>query len=393
MDCPGIYISVPFCTQKCTYCNFASDVHPVSSLEPYLNALSEEIRRHGQLSRTGSGGGFAGTAVDSIYLGGGTPGMLEPEQLASLLEVVRNGFDVIPDAEITLEASPENVTPPMAAAWARCGVNRMSMGVQSMVESELRAVGRRHRAATVTDAFQSLREARIGNISVDLIAGLPHQTQESWQESLGQLVALGPAHFSVYMLEVDEDSRLGNELLRQGSRYGAGKVPSEETIVALFRRAMETLGRAGFVHYEISNYALPGSRSVHNEKYWTGAPFFGFGLDAHSDDGGRRRANTDSLPVYLEKTGRGLAPVADETKLTNRHRLEERFFLGLRRRDGISLSQIDQRFGVRTAEQFSEPIQRFLSAGWLVAEAAGDRLRLTDEGILFSNEVFAGFIQ
>jgi oxygen-independent coproporphyrinogen-3 oxidase len=342
---------------------------------------------------TDSGDGFAGTAVDSIYLGGGTPGLLEQGQLASLLSVVRNDFDVILDAEITLETSPENVTPSMATAWARCGVNRVSIGVQSMVETELRAVGRRHGAATVTGAFQNLREAGIGNISVDLIAGLPHQTQESWQESLEQLVALGPQHFSVYMLEVDENSRLGSQLLRQGSRYGAGKVPSEEIIIVLFRRAMETLGRAGFVHYEISNYALPGKQSVHNEKYWTGAPFYGFGLDAHSDYGDRRRSNTDSLPVYLEKMGQELAPVADETRLTDRHRLEERFFLGLRRRDGITLSQIDQQFGVRTAEQFSESIQRFLSAGWLVAEAEGDRLRLTDEGILFSNEVFAGFIQ
>ena len=222
----GIYMSVPFCRQKCTYCNFASDVFPISLLSSYLRLLESEIIQHSALCQKVGLPAREGVLVDTVYMGGGTPGLLTGEQLGSLLEAVRASFHVEPVAEITLEASPENVTPANAAAWAAGGINRISMGVQSMAREELRAVGRMHDAQMVRQAFTTLQAAGIENISADLIAGLPHQTASSWKASLDALLELEPAHLSVYMLEVDEDSRLGREMLEHGSRYHADAIPS-----------------------------------------------------------------------------------------------------------------------------------------------------------------------
>ena len=386
----GIYLSVPFCRQKCTYCNFASEAHPSDLLPDYLRLLEEEILHRPALWPAAGIPAWNDAAADTIYVGGGTPGLLDDGQLGSLLKAVRTSFRVVDRAEITVEASPENVTDASASAWAACGVNRISMGVQSMVTQELRAVGRMHDAATVLRAFTSLRDAGIKNISVDLIAGLPFQTAESWRVSLETLLELRPTHISVYMLEVDEDSRLGRELLEGGSRYRAGAVPSEEQVADFYCSAVEILRAAGFEHYEISNFARPGCESRHNLKYWTNAPYFGFGVDAHSYDGERRWANADSLDAYLEKMLRGESPIAECKTLDRQEQLEERLFLGLRQRSGVSLAQLKEEFAVDVSRQYDGPIQEFSDAGWV--EQDGDRLRLTDRGVLFSNEVFAGFI-
>jgi oxygen-independent coproporphyrinogen III oxidase len=393
MEPAGIYLSIPFCRQKCTYCNFASEAHAPESLPKYLLLLESEILKHAALWRTAGIPAPDRSPADTIYLGGGTPGLLTKEQLRSLLDVVRASFqfDDRLQLEITLEAAPENVTELSASAWAECGVNRISMGVQSMVKQELRAVGRMHDAGTVRRAFAALRGAGIENISVDLIAGLPHQTQESWRVSLGGLIGLNPAHFSVYMLEVDEDSRLGRELLDGGSRCGAATVPTEEQVADLYCAAIERLRAAGYEHYEISNLARPGRVSRHNWKYWTNAPYFGFGVDAHSYDGERRWANTDSLDVYLEKLHHGESPVAATKALAAQEQLEERLFLGLRRRIGVSLPEIAAEFTAGAAERYNSVIEEFVEAGWV--ERSGDRLLLTDRGVLFSNEVFAGFLE
>jgi oxygen-independent coproporphyrinogen-3 oxidase len=264
------------------------------------------------------------------------------------------------------------------------------MGVQSMVKDELRAVGRMHDAETVRQAFALLRSAGIENISVDLIAGLPRQTAESWRVSLDALTELAPTHFSVYMLEVDEDSRLGRELLEGGGRYAAGTVPAEEQVAELYCDAAERLRAVGYEHYEISNFARPGHASRHNWKYWTNAPYFGLGVDAHSYDGARRWANTDSLDAYLENLSRGDSPISDCKVLSHDEQLEERLFLGLRRRMGVSLRELDSEFAVATAERYNSVIEEFVEAGWV--ERSGDRLLLTERGMLFSNEVFAGFL-
>ena len=386
----GIYLSVPFCRQKCTYCNFASEAHSSASLPEYLWLLEEEILHRSALWPAAGIPAWNDAAADTIYLGGGTPGLLDDGQLGSLLKAVRTSFRVADRAEITVEASPENVNPASASAWAACGVNRISMGVQSMVTQELRAVGRMHDGDTVRRTFASLRSAGIENLSVDLIAGLPFQTAESWRVSLETLLELRPTHLSVYMLEVDEDSRLGRELLEGGSRYRAGAVPAEEQVADFYGAAVETLRAAGFEHYEISNFARPGCESRHNLKYWSNAPYFGFGVDAHSYDGERRWANADSLDAYLEKMLRGESPIAECKVLGRQQQLEERLFLGLRQRSGVSLAQIEEEFAVDVARQYDGPIQEFSDAGWV--EQDGDRLRLTDRGVLFSNEVFAGFL-
>ena len=400
----GIYISIPFCRQKCSYCNFASDVHPLAMLPRYRNSLSSEITNRRELWKQAEIPSDDVIPVDTIYMGGGTPGLVDSDQLKSLLEAVRASFVFADQAEITIEASPENVIPANAASWAEMGINRVSLGVQSMVRSELRTVGRRHDVGTVARAFACLREAGIENISVDLIAGLPYQTAESWGASLQAVLELNPAHLSVYMLEVDEDSRLGREMLLNGHRYHALAVPSEDQVADFYCTAMEILRPAGFEHYEISNFARPGKASWHNQKYWTNSPYFGFGLDAHSYDGERRWANADTLTAYLEMRENNQSPIVELKKLTSREKLEERWFLGLRRREGISLSRlnserIDEETGYRgtgrspcNIEQvFAEPIRGFCEAGWL--EMDGDFLRLTDRGLLFSNEVFAGFLQ
>ena len=399
MNPAGIYISIPFCRQKCSYCNFASDVHASSLLPRYLNALAAEITQRSELWKKAGVPGWEDIRVDTIYMGGGTPGLLDFGQLSELLRAVRTSFDVEEDAEITIEASPENVTPSSAAAWAASGVNRLSLGVQSMVREELRAVGRMHDAATVAEACRSLRTAGIHNISGDLIAGLPYQTAESWESSLQSLLALDLAHLSIYMLEVDDDSRLGREMMESGSRYHAGEVPSEERVADFYCTAMELLHAAEFEHYEISNFARPGKVSRHNLKYWTHAPYFGFGVDAHSYDGERRWANTDSLGAYLDLMEKGESPVVDLKLLCAREKREERLFLGLRRREGVSLSQLDAELAadighgteLSAAARYAEPIREFCQARWLAVE--GDRLRLTDQGVLFSNEVFAGFLE
>lgn len=386
----GIYVSVPFCRQKCTYCNFASDAYASELLPKYLRLLESEILHRSAIQQAGGIPAWEDAAADSIYLGGGTPGLLSTEQLHSLLRAVRASFRVDAGAEITLEASPENVTPASASGWAAGGVNRISMGVQSMVTRELRAVGRMHDAETVRRAFAALRSAGIENISADLIAGLPFQTAQSWRVSLDALLELEPSHLSVYMLEVDEDSRLGRELLKGGSRYRAGAVPPEEQVADFYCAAVEILREAGFEHYEISNFARSGFESRHNLKYWTDAPYFGFGVEAHSYDGERRWANTDSLERYLETMERGESPIADCKVLGPQERLEERLFLGLRYRGGVSLAQLSEEFAVDISRQYEGTIQEFCDVGWV--EQDGDRLRLTDRGLLFSNEVFAGFL-
>jgi oxygen-independent coproporphyrinogen-3 oxidase len=397
MDSAGVYLSIPFCRQKCTYCNFASEAHAPETLPEYLRLLESEITNRATLWPKAGIPAWEDATADTIYLGGGTPGLLTSEQLNSLVRTACAPFHVkhwepgIPGIEVTLEAAPENVTEANAGAWAACGVNRISMGVQSMITDELRAVGRMHDADTVRSAVSALRGTGIENISVDLIAGLPHQTAASWRLSLDRLIELNPAHFSVYMLEVDGDSRLGREMLDGGSRYRAGAVPTEEQVAEIYCTAIETLRGAGYEQYEISNFARPGFASRHNWKYWTNAPYFGFGVDAHSYDGERRWANTDSLDLYRGKLARGESPVVECKGLAREEQLEERLFLGLRRRSGVSLPEINAEFAADVAGRYNGTIQEFVDAGWV--EQSDGRLRLTDRGLLFSNEVFAGFIQ
>jgi len=361
----GVYISYPFCGQKCTYCNFASGVFPQAMVERYLAALLSEIARHRWQWRP-----------ETLYLGGGTPGNLDPEDLEALLSVIPGD----PWAEATIEAAPGSITPAHAEAWNAVGINRVSLGVQSFVATELARTGRRHDARTVAREVDVLRSAGIHNFNIDLIAGLPGQTLAGWRQSLDWIERLEAPHVSVYMLEIDEDSRLGLELLQGGARYGAPDVPSEETIVELYETAVERLRRLGLRRYEISNFARPGFESRHNLKYWRLEPYVGFGADAHSSDGVTRSQNAESPADYAERVGRGESPCV-ETRPANA--AEEKFFVGLRLSDGVRLSSEEK-------TRFAAPIRRFV--GEALLDLQGDTLRLTSKGILLSNEVFQEFI-
>jgi oxygen-independent coproporphyrinogen-3 oxidase len=370
---PGVYVSYPFCAQKCTYCNFASGVFPRALEERYRTALAAEIRAHAWRWRP-----------ETVYLGGGTPSSLAPAELASFLQLVPGR----PWLEATIEAAPGSITPEKARAWADLGIGRVSLGVQSFVEKEIRRTGRKHTAATVAAELALLREAGIGNCNIDLIAGLSGQTAASWRESLDWIERLAPPHVSVYMLEVDEDSRFGKERLLGGVRYGAADAPDDDQTADFYETAVERLAALGIARYEISNFARPGFESRHNLKYWKLEPYVGFGADAHSFDGVIRRQNAESVEEYLANpapAGPGPAQPgpARPGSAQPADLPHERFFVGLRLMAGIRPSAEEW-------TRFQRPIRRFVDAGLL--EAGDGMLRLTDRGVLLSNEVFQEFL-
>lgn len=356
----GVYISWPFCSQKCTYCNFASGVYRAEIQERYLERLLEEIRAHAWR-----------WTPETVYLGGGTPGSMPAEALRAVLELVPGK----PWREATLEAAPGAIEADAVQAWIECGINRVSLGVQSFVEEELRRTGRRHTAEGVARDVALLRAAGIGNINLDLIAGLPAQTEAGWRASLEWIARLEPPHVSVYMLEVDEDSRLGRELLAGGARFGAGAVPAEDRIADFYEQAVEFLEGRGWRRYEISNFARAGFESLHNLKYWRLEPYAGFGADAHSFDGEWRMANTDDVRGYIEQ---GPQPQRTRADLAS-----ERYLTGLRLMEGVDLAAEDE-------GRFGAAVERFQAEG--LVEREGARVRLTRRGVMLSNEVFEAFL-
>lgn len=409
----GIYISVPFCRSKCSFCNFASGVFSRATFDRYVEQVCAEIA--GSESIAQELGGCLDRDVDSIYLGGGTPSVLRPDQLERLFQAVRNNFSIDSTAEITVECAPGTLTPEILDALCRCGVSRVSLGVQSFVDQECSSVGRLHTRAVTLDDISRLRTAGIGNIGIDLIAGLPHQTGESWEYTLSETLTTGVPHVSVYMLEVDDDSRLGSELLAGGSRYHAHFVPDEDLTADLYLAACERLERGGVHQYEISNFARRVTHGIslrdsrHNLKYWTRQPYLGFGVDAHSmllasDDlveqgvEAVRFATPDSLETYSAVASQ-LEPGAVRVRQLLESRLlvdsqaamEESFFLGLRMNRGVSLRQLALGSGAESMTQF-EPVFEFLVEAALL-EVEGDQVRLTSRGRLLSNEVFARFLR
>jgi oxygen-independent coproporphyrinogen-3 oxidase len=312
---------------------------------------------------------------DTLYIGGGTPSALDPPEIHSLLADLPLSWE-----EATIEAAPGSLTSARIRAWQRGGINRVSLGVQSFVRAELARTGRRHDAQTVEHDVALLRAEGIRNISIDLIAGLPGQTEASWRTSLDALAALEVPHASVYMLEVDDDSRLGSEILLGGKRYGAFDVPDDDHIAAFYESAVDYLAGQGIVRYEISNFARPGSESVHNLKYWHREPYLGFGSDAHSFDGTTRWQNAETALEYVERSERGESIRAGSTEPDP---VEEKFFVGLRLAEGVTPDDSDWR-------RFGPAFERHLSTGML--EAANGRLRLTSRGIMVSNEIFQEFL-
>ena len=357
----GVYISWPFCAQKCTYCNFASGVQPKELEAKYTEALLAEFGRHEWKWRP-----------DTVYLGGGTPSSMSGTELGRLLEALPGR----PWLEATLETAPGSVTREKVRGWRAAGINRVSLGVQSFVKQELARTGRRHDAAIVEAEIALLRDEGIDNINVDLISGLPGQTEASWQVSLEGVLALEVPHVSVYMLEVDEDSRLGQEILLGGKRYGASDTPSDDAIASFYEMAVERLAEVGIARYEISNFARAGWESLHNLKYWKRESYVGFGSDAHSFDGGERWQNVEAAKDYVGR----VSPVV-ERSVPNA--LEERFFVGLRLASGVVLEPGDR-------EQYGAVLDRFLADGMLEPIPGG--VRLTSRGIMVSNEIFQEFL-
>ena len=384
----GIYISVPFCRTKCSYCNFASDVFSRVVFERYVDRVCCDIAdAPPTLQETGR---RIERDVDSIYLGGGTPTVLEGRQLRRMFDTVRAMFSVRGDAEITVECAPGTLSPEVLESLLHSGVNRVSLGVQSFVDGEAAAVGRLHKRTTVLDDIARLRAAGIVNINIDLIAGLPHQTGESWSYSLAETIATSVPHVSVYMLEVDEDSRLGRELIAGGTRYHAHFVPDDETTADFYLAACERLDAAGIAQYEISNFSRPCCESRHNLKYWARQPYFGFGVDAHSmlpfDDSSAavRLATADVLEKYVAG-----APL-EKTMVSTAMAVEETFFLGLRLNRGVDLCAVETTFGREAIQSARNAIAELISEGLLLKQ--GELIRLTARGRLLSNEVFQRFI-
>lgn len=384
----GIYVSIPFCRAKCSYCNFASGVFGSERMNAYVDRLIEEIRATPRWVQKWSA--RLPDKVDTVYFGGGTPSLLSHRQMQSILKVLHDVFSFAPHTEMTLECAPGQLSDSLLEALPDLQFNRVSLGVQSFVNSEAAAVGRLHTRAITLKEIDRLRRAGIEDINVDLIAGLPHQTVASWQTSLDQATAIGVPHLSVYMLDVDEDSRLGREMLADGARYGAAQVPDEEAITAMYSNACGQFAAAGIPQYEISNFARPGRESQHNLKYWTRQPYLGFGLDAHSflqteHDNAVRVGTTDDLAEYLK--GNAMETC---TPVSSDEAIEEALFLGLRLSKGVSLSRLEKQFGHTAMQAFDPVLEECEREGLL--ERRGNQVRLTAPGRLFANEVLSRFI-
>ncbi|MGC1617155.1 MAG: radical SAM family heme chaperone HemW [Candidatus Acidiferrum sp.] len=380
----GIYVQVPFCQTKCTYCNFHTGVVSSGRFAPYVDAVCREIRGHRELCQAAGvelPPGFGTAVVDTVYFGGGTPSLLEPDLLQRMMDAIRQTF-ASEWKEVTLEADPETVESGKASAWVRAGINRVSFGVQSFSDRELAAAGRMHRRADIHRAVPILRDAGVRNISFDLIAGLPFQTVETWSESLEELKKLEPEHVSVYLLEVDEGSRLGKELLAGGKRYSAGAVPSDDDMATFYENACDFLEAGDYHHYEISNWARPGFESKHNLKYWRREPYMGFGAGAHSFSGAERWANAHDAAAYVDAITAERLPVEQLEPVTRESALEEELFLGLRQLDGIDLGRIEKEYGVALGMRFN-PLE---SAGLVMRD--GNMVRLAPARLSISNEVF-----
>jgi oxygen-independent coproporphyrinogen-3 oxidase len=387
----GVYIQVPFCQTKCTYCNFHTGVVSPGRFAPYAAAVCREIGNHRQLLAS-AGVTIApaveslAQSVDTVYIGGGTPSLLEPVLLTTMLQALYANFHCAL-TEVTLEADPETIDVEKAAQWTAAGFNRISFGTQSFVDEELMAAGRMHRREDIYRAVPILRAAGIRNISFDLIAGLPKQTHASWQQSLREAVALSPEHISIYMMEVDEGSRLGLEVLQSGSRYSAREIPSEEAMAEFYELAQAELKSAGYGQYEISNWAKPGFESRHNLKYWQREPYLGFGAGAHSFSGTQRWANRHDAAAYVAAISEGKSAVGSADTLTQSLALEEEFFLGLRKLSGIDLSRLERKYGVNLGEKVGELASRGM------VQRQGESLRIPAGKLSVSSEIIVELLR
>lgn len=380
MKSAGIYIHIPFCRSRCSYCDFATGIYESSAADRYTRAVIKEILSWNVIESP--------PEIDTIYFGGGTPSLLSPSQVESLLAAVRGRFQITPNAdlEVTMEMNPGTVTPAMLKEFRCLGVNRASFGAQTFDDRELARLGRSHDAQQTRQTFQHLRAAGFNNVSLDLIAGLPGQTLDGWNRNLDEALAMRPEHWSFYLLEVHEGTPLAQHIKR-----GLQPQPDDDLAAKMYAVMLERASAARYRHYEISNLSLPGFESRHNTKYWTGAPYYGFGCSAHSYDGRLRRwSNERDVARYTELIETETSPTVERVELSEDDLRAEALFLGLRMMDGIDLKRYQSRFGFNLSGSHAGDLERFRGAGLI--ECEGDILRLTRAGALLSNEVFAAFV-
>jgi oxygen-independent coproporphyrinogen-3 oxidase len=391
METLGLYIQVPFCASKCSFCNFSSRVAPGDVYKRYCQALAVEIERLPEFYKSaGVAPNIFKLSVDTVYIGGGTPSLLGIGRVEKIVADLHRRFQFAPALEFTLEVTPRSADKDFLKRALGLGINRLSIGAQSFADEELRSVGRLHSADDTRTLIQTARREGFANISVDLIAGLPHQTESSWQLSLQSAISQRPEHISVYLFEIDEKSRLGSEVLRHGVRYHADAMPDEDFMANAYNEARRLLGQTGYVQYEISNFALQGRESIHNRKYWQLRPYLGLGAGAHSSDRQSRWENATSVEEYERRLTHGDSPICEQRRLTPDAQMEEFFFLGLRQTEGINLAEVDRRWGREPLERWTEKLDSLAQGGWL--ERHNGRVRLAEKALLISNEIFQEFI-
>ncbi|MEW6532740.1 MAG: radical SAM family heme chaperone HemW [Thermodesulfobacteriota bacterium] len=379
----GIYIHIPFCLSRCVYCGFATTIYDPDQEEPYVNAVIKEMKlwdSEGDLQAP-----FVTSQADTIYIGGGTPSILQVERLIMLIEECKLRFRIAPDPEITVEINPATAGPDAFRKMRAAGINRASLGVQSFHDEELHAMGRPHTASEAVSTFQELREAGFENISVDLIAGFPGQSIDTLRISLEKVFELGPEHISVYLLEVKPGTRLERLLDRRDMP------PIDEDLVADMYEEICTLARrAGYDQYEISNFAKRGRRSRHNLKYWTDGIFLGLGAGATGMNGRVRYVNIEEPAMYVDAVNRAALPQTSVTELTPETRFKDALIMGLRLVQGLDLGILGRRYQVNAKEFVMATIGDLAGAGLFVLD--GDSLKLTPRGRLLSNVVFARWV-
>jgi oxygen-independent coproporphyrinogen III oxidase len=375
----GIYIHIPFCRAKCGYCGFVSQPLDDSLAQRYQRAVVRELERFAGASRCRA-------EVGTIYFGGGTPSVIPPGHLAAMLLACRCAFDVRPDCEISMEANPGTVSPEKLLAYRSMGFNRISLGAQSFAREELEIIGRSHDVAQIGESCRWLRAAGFENFSLDLILGLPGQTESGWHESLRRAAELGPEHLSFYMLELE-----GKVPLAAAVAAGKCGLPEEDEVADWYLQGIEILEGRGYGQYEISNFARPGCACRHNLKYWRLEPVLGFGVAAHSFDGEFRYANEPCLTEYLGAVEGGRSPVSRREPIDATRALEETIVLGLRLREGLDWNRVLAHGDREAVVACESALVEMRDLG--LVERHADRVRLSKRGLLLSNEVFQRFIQ
>jgi oxygen-independent coproporphyrinogen-3 oxidase len=373
----GLYLHIPFCAAICNYCNFNRGLHDDGLRRRYVEALAADIRRTAD----------PGVSADTIFFGGGTPSLLEPAEVARLIAACRDSFDLSPDSEITLEANPESSSAAALAGFRDAGVNRLSFGVQSFHDAELKRLGRLHSAETARHVVGLARAAGFDNLSLDLMLWLPGQRPADWLESVDALIDVGPDHASLYLLEIYPNAPLKDEMARAG-----WSVAPDDDAAEMYLKGLGRLDRAGFEQYEISNVARPAARQArHNLKYWQQGDWIGYGAGAHSTFRGDRWRAVSSTAEYVDRVTAGTDATVDRRTLGAEERLEEALFMGLRLTDGLDLASLSGRYGLDIWDSYGKDLEQYVRAGLLLHEP-GRRLALTRAGMLLANEVMAVFI-